>query len=82
MSLTEQEHPSMPRCDIEELEKEMESLRHYQTVQNEDIGKLRGLLQDCKLFFEEENPKDFTVMSERMDELLIRINDVVGESEE
>lgn len=39
---------------------ELESARWYQTVQNEDIGKLRGLLKDIKLFFEECNPHDFT----------------------
>ena len=27
---------------------ELESVRWYQTVQNEDIGKLRGLLKECK----------------------------------
>lgn len=30
-----------------EREKEIESLRHYQTIQNEDIAKLRGLLKEC-----------------------------------
>lgn len=61
---------------------DLESSRWYQTVQNEDISKLRGLLRECKEFFEEENPKDFTIMSERMDELLTRINAALGESEE
>lgn len=32
----------------EQLKKELESARWYQTVQNEDIGKLRGLLKECK----------------------------------
>lgn len=32
---------------IEELKKELESARWYQTVQNEDITKLRGLLKEC-----------------------------------
>lgn len=44
--------------------------------------QLRQLLKDCKEFFEEENPKDFTVISERMDDILTRINAVIGESEE
>ena len=29
-----------------EREKEIESLRHYQTIQNEDITKLRALLKE------------------------------------
>lgn len=44
--------------------------------------ELRQLLKECKEFFEEENPKDFTVISERMDDLLTRINAAIGESEE
>ena len=36
----------------------------------------------CKEFFEEENPKDFTVISERMDDLLTSINTALGGSEE
>lgn len=66
----------------EQLKKELESARWYQTVQNEDIGKLLGLLKECKEFFEEENPKDFTIMSERMEDLLTRIKAALGESEE
>lgn len=38
---------------------------------------LRQLLKECKIFFEEENPKDFTVLSERMEELLTKINEVL-----
>ena len=41
--------------------------------------KLKELLRECKEFFEEENPKDFTVMSERMDELLTKIDNAIGE---
>ena len=40
------------------------------------------MLKECKEFFEEENPKDFTIMSERMDDLLTRINAALNESEE
>ena len=53
----------------------------YKKLEKEN-NKLRGLLKECKEFFEEENPKDFTIMSERMDELLTRINAAIGESEE
>lgn len=31
----------------EQLKKELESARWCQTIQNEDIGKLRGLLKEC-----------------------------------
>ena len=31
----------------EQLKKELESARWYQTAQNEDISKLRGLLKEC-----------------------------------
>lgn len=48
----------------------------------EENAKLKGLLKECKEFFEEENPKDFTVISERMDDLLTKINSAIGESEE
>lgn len=60
-----EENLSMPRCDIVRL-------------QNEN-KKLKELLKECREFFEEENPKDFTVMSERMDELLTKINTSIGE---
>lgn len=66
----------------EQLKKELESARWYQTVQNEDIGKLRGLLKDIKLFFEECNPHDFTVVADNMDVYLTRINAALGGSEE
>lgn len=48
----------------------------------EENARLKGLLKECKEFFEEENPKDFTIMSERMDDLLTRINAALNESEE
>ena len=66
----------------EQLKKELESARWYQTVQNEDIGKLRGLLKDIKLFFEECNPHDFTVVADNMDVYFTRINAALGGSEE
>ena len=40
--------------------------------------QLKKLLKECREFFEEENPKDFTVMSERMDELLTKIDNAIG----
>ena len=52
--------------------------KHYLAVIEEN-QQLKELLKECREFFEEENPKDFTVMSERMDELLIRIDNVIGE---
>lgn len=63
-----EENLSMPRCDIVRLQNE--------------IKQLKELLKECKEFFEEENPKDFTVISERMDDLLTCINAAIGESEE
>jgi hypothetical protein len=59
----------------------LESARWYQTVQNEDIGKLRGLLKDIKLFFEECNPHDLTIIADNMDIYLTRINAALNESE-
>lgn len=55
--------------------------KHYLKVIEEN-KQLRELLKECKEFFEEENPKDFTVISERMDDLLTKINSTIGESEE
>lgn len=37
-------------AEIERLKAELESSRHYQTIQNEDIGKLRQLLGECREF--------------------------------
>lgn len=42
-------------------------------------SKLKELLRECREFFEEENPNDFTVMSERMNELLTKIDNAIGE---
>ena len=47
--------------------------------QTKTINQLKELLRECREFFEEENPKDFTVMSERMDELLTKIDNALGE---
>lgn len=40
--------------------------------------QLKELLKECREFFEEENPNDFTVMSERMNELLTKIDNAIG----
>ena len=42
-----------------------------------EVNSLRGLLKDVKEFIEEENPKDYTIMSERMDELLTKIEEAL-----
>lgn len=60
---------------------ELESSRWYQTVQNEDIGKLHGLLKDIALFFEECNPHDFTVVADNMDIYLTRIKAALNETQ-
>lgn len=52
--------------------------KHYLKVIDEN-KQLKKLLKECQEFFEEENPKDFTVMSERMDELLTKITNALGE---
>ena len=53
--------------------------RHEINNRLKEIDKLKELLKECREFFEEENPKDFTVMSERMDELLTKIDNAIGE---
>mgnify|MGYP004568318907 CR=1 FL=1 len=45
-------------------------------LETENI-RLKEVLESCKEFFNEENPKDFTVMAERMDELSNRIDEVL-----
>lgn len=79
-----------PVPSYEELQQMKENLKDHKEncccLENEklrlDKANLRSLLKECKEFFEEENPKDFTVISERMDYLLTRINAIIGESEE
>ena len=58
---------------------DLESARWYQTVQNEDIGKLRGLLKEClaHLSFGKIGTSVTPVNI-----LLARINAAIGESEE
>lgn len=61
---------------------DLESARWYQTVQNEDIGKLRGLLKESRRLIDEYSRyfdiKDFYASTD----LLTRINAAIGESEE
>lgn len=72
----------------EQLKKELESARWYQTVQNEDIGKLRGLLKECKASVKLNS--DITGELEGRNSscyqnllsILSRINATLGESEE
>lgn len=58
---------------------DLESARWYQTVQNEDISKLRGLLKECKEWFEcfawNKEYKHKSV------NILARINAAIDESE-
>lgn len=66
-------------CDYDELQrlKKGWELYSHETVITK---QLRQLLRECKTFFEEENPKDFTVLSERMEDLLTKINEVLNEN--
>lgn len=71
----------------EQLKKELESARWYQTVQNEDIGKLRGLLKECKEELEYHSELIFCELESdnskiEFKHLLTRINAALGESEE
>ncbi len=70
----------------EQLKKELESARWYQTVQNEDIGKLRGLLKECLPIVSAEimtwQIRGGEESHKRGQELLTRINTALGESEE
>lgn len=70
----------------EHLKKELESARWYQTVQNEDIGKLRGLLKECLPIVSAEimtwQIRGGEESHKRGQELLTRINTALGESEE
>lgn len=51
----------------------------YENLKEEN-QQLKELLKECREFFEEENPKDFTVISERMDDLLTKIYNAIGEN--
>lgn len=69
----------------EQLKKELESACWYQTILNEDIGKLRGLLRECKTWMSwayaelyEYNPEH---ESKNTENLLTRINAALDKSE-
>lgn len=84
--------------DKEQLKKELESARWYQTIQNEDISKLRALLKGCKLStfkiydrlrFSDENEITPADLINAVDEIrpilrgiLKSINAALGESKE
>ena len=65
---------------------DLESARWYQTVQNEDIGKLRGLLKECLPIVSAEimtwQIRGGEESHKRGQDLLTRINAALGESEE
>lgn len=61
---------------------DLESSRWYQTVQNEDIGKLRGLLKECKEKIHQEFICSDYLSIDKFFDLLTRINAALGESEE
>lgn len=70
--------------NINELSRKIEAYQLSEKEAQEIISELdykneqlRQLLRECKTFFEEENPKDFTVLSERMEDLLTKINEVL-----
>lgn len=64
----------IPDCDeLQRLKKGWELYSHETVI----TKQLRQLLKECQTFFEEENPKDFTVLSERMEDLLTKINEVM-----
>lgn len=65
--------------DKEQLKKELESARWYQTVQNEDIGKLRQLLKECLAHL---SLGEIGTSVTPVNILLTRINAALGESEE
>lgn len=72
--------------DKEQLKKELKSARWYQTVLNEDIGKLRGLLRECLPIVSAEimtwQIRGGEESHKRGQDLLTRINAALGESEE
>ena len=61
-------------CFTREQEKEKEYLFAVQK-----IAQLKDLLKEWLLFAEEENPKDFTVMSERMQDLEKQTKELIRE---
>lgn len=62
---------------VEELKENVDDLGKDLAIQNENISKLHNLLKDIKLFFEECNPHDFTIVADNMDVYLTRIKKVL-----
>ena len=79
--------------DVEEVIAAVPSYEELQSLESDRLAKnegeeivselkqenarLKGLLREFKEFIKEENPKDYTIMSERMDELLTKIEEVL-----
>lgn len=61
---------------IDEVLAQVPSYEELQALKEEN-ARIKELLKEVKEFIEEENPKDYTIMSERMDELLIKIEEVL-----
>lgn len=82
---TYDEYKAMQKC-IANQRAELESARWYHTVQNEDIGELRGLMKECKANYEryisfcKEN--GCTKGLQEFENFLTRINTALKESEE
>ena len=82
---TYDEYKAMQKC-IANQRAELESARWYHTVQNEDIGELRGLMKECKANYEryisfcKEN--GCTKGLQEFENFLTRINTALSESEE
>lgn len=59
-------------------DKELESARWYQTIQNEDIAKLRNLLEECRIWmswaYAELYEYDSEHESKDTEDLLTRVN--------
>ena len=66
-------YPSQQRRS-NKIEKTAAEIAQAASDNNEQLCQL---LKECQTFFEEENPKDFTVLSERMEDLLTRIDEVL-----
>lgn len=70
--------------DKKKLKKELKSARWYQTVQNEDIGKLRALLKECLPIVSAEimtwQIRGGEEARKRGQDLLTHINAVLGDN--
>lgn len=73
---------SVYRDIIKELRDEVQKKEEQLDFLDGKNLEMKYLLKDIKLFFEECNPHDFTVVADNMDFYLSRINATIGESEE